>query len=620
MKLLIVESPGKIKKLRSFLGNGWQVAASIGHICDLPKKELGISRSGGKVQLSFKVYHDKQEVVERLQQLAIKADEIYLATDPDREGEAIAYHVGIALGRPNWNKIRRVSFNEITKEAVEKAVGSPRRIDMDLVHAQQARRVVDRLVGYKVSPLLWKQKNAGNSAGRVQSVAVKLVVEREQEIRNFVSQDYFMIRARLTPDGQVNSEFEASLMRYKDFEIVSRVEDGRHKDQRMLTDEKEVLELLEIFRPGPWNIIQSSSKKQKRRPAAPFITSSLQQAGSTRYKWNATKTMKIAQKLYEKGLITYMRTDSPTVSAEALTAVRSYILQKYGEKYVPSSPHKYQARDSRSQESHECIRPTEVVKAPDACGDIAGPERELYSLIRDQFISSQMAAAELLISTIDIESNGGTFRAKGRIVLFDGWLLLSGPAKKEEATLPKIKKGTPLELIDLDKTIHQTRPPSRYSEASLIKTLEAHSIGRPSTFAAILNNIKQRGYIKEVKRMFHATETGEALVSFLLQSFERNFMDVAFTARMEEQLDGISEGNEDWQSMVQSFDDGLQKVLSGLGLTQNRGTVSTLQEKCPKCEKSLALRRGQYGEFIGCTGYPTCGYCRPATNSAAPGH
>ena len=428
MKLLIVESPGKIKKIKSFLDPDWQVSASIGHIRDLPAKELGISISSDGVKLNYINSPDKQSTIKNLQSLASKADEIYLAMDMDREGEAIAWHVGLILGEKNWPKIKRIAFTEITKTAIIKAIKSPRRVDANLVNAQQARRALDRLVGFKVSPILWAAKNAGTSAGRVQSVAVRLVVEREKEIRDFKVQTFYRIKAFLNTDHSKENSFWAELINLDGKTLVSSIEEGKENKQIIISTKKQADDLIAEFEKGDWLVISQKKEKQNKNPFPPFITSTLQQAASVRLKWNAQKTMKIAQQLYENSAITYMRTDSPTISDEALKAVREFIEQNFESNYLPAKPHIFKAKGGNAQEAHECIRPTNVKNTPTVLKSLSKEELELYKLIWTQFVACQMSAAVYNTNTIEIKNGKGLFRAAGRQIVFDGWTKLTGSA------------------------------------------------------------------------------------------------------------------------------------------------------------------------------------------------
>ena len=645
MKLLIVESPGKIKKIKSFLDPNWQVAASIGHIRDLPKKEMGIQVEDAKVKLQYINSPDKIQTIKSLQSTAGHADEIFLAMDMDREGEAIAWHVGLVLGKPNWPKIKRIAFTEITKNAILKAIDNPRRVDADLVNAQQARRAVDRLVGFKVSPLVWAAKDAGTSAGRVQSVAVRLVVERENEIRNFKVQNYWKIKANTSPDNLTENnaegnnaslDFWSELIALEGKSLVSSIEDGKEDKQTIIHSKEYAEELLAKFQSGSWTVIAESKEVQSKNPYAPYVTSTLQQAASVRLKWNSKKTMQVAQKLYENSAITYMRTDSPVISQDALVMVRDYIKQKYPKEYLPSKAYVYKAKSNNAQEAHECIRPTDVNKTPDSITGLTKDEMDLYSLIWKQFVACQMAAARFNVATIDIQNGPGLFRAVGRQMLFDGWTRLTGSISQttkdkeggdqdddngDEPLLPEVQKGDNLILNEIKSSEHKTKPPSRYTEATLIRTLEKYGIGRPSTYSSIMENIKRRGYVKEEKRKFYAEPVGEKLVDLLINSFQDSWMDYKFTANMESDLDKVAEGELDWNNLVIGFNDQLDaKVrntqfkprqfqrIEARSNTETEGGVSanSWSEICDKCGKPMVQRKSQHGAFLGCSGYPNC--------------
>jgi DNA topoisomerase I len=624
VKLLIVESPGKIKKLRSFLGQGWEVAASVGHICDLPPKELGISFDADKVRLALVVTSDRKETVSKLQAAAKKATEIFLATDPDREGEAIAYHVGLQLGKDHWSKIKRVAFNEISERAVVAAVQTPRRIDMALVNAQQARRVVDRLVGYRVSPLLWNQDGIGTSAGRVQSVAVRLVVEREREVRAFVPEEFWTIEAILMAKGSTesassSSSFAAKLHAIDGKVVVSKIEDGKEGQQCRIASKAESDEIVAELSHALFVVSGRDEKPQTRKPPAPFVTSSLQQSAHGALKWDASKTMQIAQKLYEAGLITYMRTDSPSIAPEALTLARDYIVATFGERYLPNKPQVYVARDKRSQESHECIRPVQLSPST-AVLALTGDEAKLYEVIWKQFVACQMADALYDTGLLSITAGKCLFQVRGRHLRFDGWTRVlgelgdvsavdkknSGSAATETVVLlPPVKVGEELYCRSLKPSKASTKPPLRYSEARLIKTLEQRSIGRPSTYASILKTIKSRGYVVDKQRVLHATPVGEGLVDFLLSGFDASFMDYQFTARMEDTLDSIASGEAEWEKMAREFNGNLTDLLKSSKLSGS---------SCPRCGSLLRRRKGKNGDFLGCSGYPEC---RHTTNVPA---
>ncbi|MCB1137010.1 MAG: type I DNA topoisomerase, partial [Chlamydiia bacterium] len=448
MRLVIVESPGKVKKIQSFLGKGWRVKASVGHVRDLPQKGLGIHFDKGKVALDYEVSKDKTRVVRELRQSANEASEIFLAMDMDREGEAIAWHVGMLLGEPNWSKIKRVTFTEITQKALEAALRAPRRVSAPLVHAQQARRAVDRLVGFQVSPLLWKRQGLGKSAGRVQSVAVRLVVERERAIRDFKPQEYWKLKAHLQAPEQGES-FWAELIQWDSKELVNRIEDGKESKQRILSSKEDLDAIVAQVKQQPWTVLDQQSKEQQQKPYPPFITSTLQQAGNGRLKWTSKQTMQVAQGLYEKGLITYMRTDSTSIADDAIKEVRGWIGAHFEPSYLSKSAQVYQKKVKNAQEAHECIRPTSVATLPEALEGVSLNERQLYDLIWRRYVACQMAAARYHVVTVDVGCGPGLFRAKGRRLLFDGWQRVAGKVveQKEEdlpPDLPQLQAGQAL--------------------------------------------------------------------------------------------------------------------------------------------------------------------------------
>jgi DNA topoisomerase-1 len=619
MKLLIVESPGKIKKIRSFLGADWQVAASVGHIRDLPKKDMGIKIEDGKVQIQYINSGDKAQTIKSLQTVSKQAQEIYLAMDMDREGEAIAWHVGLVLGKDNWGKIKRVTFTEITKNAILKAIEKPRRVDANLVNAQQARRAVDRLVGFKVSPLVWQAKDAGTSAGRVQSVAVRLVVEREREIRNFKVQNYWRIKANNWIKSKENN-FWSELVVYEGKNLVTNIETGKEDKQFTISSQEKADSLIEEFKSGEWKVIGESKEIQSKNPYAPYVTSTLQQTASVRLKWNSQKTMKVAQQLYENSAITYMRTDSPAISKEAVEMARKYISQNFPKEYLPAKAHSYKAKGGNAQEAHECIRPTNVNDTPEALTNLSSEEKQLYSLIWKQFVACQMAAARFNVAVIDIENGKGLFKATGRQMLFDGWTKLTGSIsqstkdkdggdqeeEEDAALLPEVKKGDKLNLNEIKSTQHKTKPPSRYTEATLIRTLEKFGIGRPSTYASIMENIKRRGYVKEDKRKFLAEAVGERLVDLLTKTFPDSWMDYRFTAEMEDELDKVAEGNANWNEVVIAFNQQLDSKLKSAPKIVPKGAFP-----CDKCGHPMVERKSKHGPFLGCSNYPNCKNIKP---------
>nr|MBN1228409.1 type I DNA topoisomerase [Anaerolineae bacterium] len=627
-KLVIVESPAKVRTIENYLGKGFKVKASIGHVRDLMKSRLAIDVEHDFAP-SYSIPRDKEDIVQALQKTADSAAEIYLATDPDREGEAIAWHL-IHAANMDEERVRRVVFYEITKDAVLNAFNETRAIDMNLVNAQQARRILDRLVGYELSPLLWQKIRPKLSAGRVQSVAVRLIVEREREIEQFVSEEYWTIDAELarTDDRAVEGRisFLARLHRINDQEVSLRSEE----DVRPVLDELEKSEY-----------IVSSIKRgtRRRKPSAPFTTSTLQQEASRRLNFTATRTMRYAQQLYEGvdigeggevGLITYMRTDSTNVSKQAQEEARVYIENHFGPEYLPSKPHSYGKKAKRAQEAHEAIRPTSVSRTPESLKPYLDRHQlRLYTVIWQRFLASQMAAA--VYDTIRVDATAGLpeipvtshpylFRASGAILKFPGFLAIYEDGASENSSeeddlnriFPKLEKNNLLDLLGLFPEQHFTQPPGRFSEATLVASLEEHGIGRPSTYAPILNTIQKRGYVHREGKQLHPTEVGIA-VNDLLVGYFPEIVDVRFTARMEDQLDGIASDGKDWVPVIREFYEPFKKEVEharehapNIQLDSDR-----VGRNCPECGHELMVRWGRYGKFVGCSDFPNCRYTEP---------
>jgi DNA topoisomerase-1 len=612
--VIIVESPAKTRTLAKILGGAYTIEASMGHVRDLPKSKLGVDVEND-FQPIYTPLPDRKETLERLKAVTQGAPAVYLATDPDREGEAIAWHIQQALGLQN---AQRIEFNEITASAVQRALQSPRTIDLDRVNAQQARRVLDRLVGYQISPLLWRKLRGGRnalSAGRVQSVAVRLIVEREREIRAFVPEEYWKITATLTPKTE-HFPFDAELRQKGDAKLELKSE----------ADANAVLSDLQ----GATYIVESVEKRQRKRtPPPPFITSTLQQEASRKLGFSAKRTMQIAQQLYEGvelgdegavGLITYMRTDSVRLSYEALQMAREFIQAHYAPDYLPSKPRQYKTKSS-AQDAHEAIRPTDVNRTPDAVKPYLTPEQfRLYELIWKRFVASQMAEAQLEVTSVNIRARDYLFRASGTVVLFDGFLRLYQEGKdtaerdeEELPPLPPLQQGELLDLLKLTPSQHFTQPPPRYTEATLVKTLEQNGIGRPSTYAAILSTIQERGYVALENRAFKPTPLGEAVNDFLVKHFPELF-DVPFTARMEGELDEIEEGKADWVQVVRAFFEPMQRQVQSASSSDERVEIPVVEtdRACPTCGAPMVLRTGRYGQFLACSRYPDCKTTLPA--------
>lgn len=616
--LIIVESPAKTKTLKNFLGDEYQVEASMGHVRDLPEKDFGVDVQNGFTP-TYITLPERRDVVKRLKEAAEKASEVYLASDPDREGEAIAWHLKEAL---NLQHARRIEFNEITRQAVQQALQHPRDIDMNRVNAQQARRILDRIVGYRLSPLLWKKANRNTlSAGRVQSVAVRLVVEREREIEAFVPEEYWTITARLTPDTEANA-FDATL----------RLRDG---DKLELHNEQEANTVLQELE-GAQYVVQKIKRSERRRnPSPPFITSTLQQEAARKLGFSAKRTMQIAQQLYEGvelgeqgsvGLITYMRTDSTRVAAEAQVQAREYIGKEFGERYLPEKPPQYRSRGS-AQDAHEAIRPTSVSRTPESVKKHLSKEQyELYRLIWQRFIASQMASAVLDVVTVDIQAEHYTFRATGSSVKFDGFMRVYVEGKdngemsdEERPPLPPMMEGQVLTLLQLLPEQHFTEPPPRYTEATLVKALEEKGIGRPSTYATILSTIVERGYVELKDKRFYPTPLGIAVTDYLVKHFP-DILDVQFTAGVEQQLDEIEEGKQEWTEVLRAF---YVPFAQRLAETEKSSEFVRIEPKetdytCPNCGAKMLLREGRYGKFLGCSRYPECKTIVKVTRDGEP--
>ncbi len=629
--LVIVESPAKAKTIGKILGKDFNIKASIGHVKDLPSKEIGIDIDNN-FQPHYIVIPGKEKILNELKKGAKDADAVYLATDPDREGEAIAFHIAEEIKKQRRSKkIYRVTFHEITKRAVEESMKSPGNIDNEKVTAQQARRILDRLVGYNLSPFLWRKVRRGLSAGRVQSVALRLIVDREREIENFIKEEYWTIESTFQPflvsDGATAPpQFTARLYKYRDSLLINR--DAKGKDRFLIKDSETANKILNLLKDKKYKILKIETKLKKRLPSPPFITSTLQQEAARRFKYQAKKTMKIAQELYEGielgkegsfGLITYMRTDSFNVSYEAQKWARDYIKARFGRTFVPDKPPKYKNKKS-SQEAHEAIRPTYPDKSPENVKQfLTNDQYNLYTLIWNRFIASQMSPAKLeqtvlIISPIDseIELKGTEFRASGTVVRFAGFMSLytethDDSSEDENGLLPHLQEGEMLELIDMQSIQHFTQPPPRYSEATLIKTLEEKGIGRPSTYATIISTIQDRKYVQKEENKFLPTELGVVVSDLLVEKFPE-LMDVGFTAKMEDNLDEIESARLDWTKVVKDFffpfKEELDKALKDTAKVKPADIPTEMV--CEKCGRAMIIRWGRHGRFLACSGYPEC--------------
>jgi len=601
--LVIVESPAKAKTIGKYLGKKYIVKASMGHVRDLPKSQMGVDVTEG-FQPKYITIRGKGDVLKELRDASKKVKNIYLAADPDREGEAIAWHLAHSLNI-NEEKPCRVVFNEITKQAVKEAFKHPRKIDMDLVNAQQTRRILDRLVGYNISPLLWKKVKKGLSAGRVQSVAVKLIIDREKEINAFVPEEYWSVTARLKTGKET---FEAKFYGY-----------GSEKIE--LKSEADVQELLKKIEGKSYTITDIKKRERRRNPAAPFTTSSLQQEAARKLNFRAAKTMMVAQQLYEGidigkegtvGLITYMRTDSTRISPTAQEEAKKYITQIYGQEYALSEPRQFGKKEG-AQDAHEAIRPTLVAKDPASLKEyLSRDQLKLYRLIWERFIASQMAAAVLDTVTADIHAGDAVFRANGSQVKFQGFMKVyvegtDDAEKEEDKMLPPLEENQKIELLEIDPKQHFTQPPPRYSEARLVKTLEELGIGRPSTYAPTLDTIQKRGYVALQDRRFIPTELGEIVLG-LMEEFFPEILDTKFTAKMEDDLDHIEEGKAEW---VKVLDDFYQRFSKRLEVAEKHMQEVEIKDEvsdviCEKCGSQMVYKIGRYGKFLACSAFPEC--------------
>lgn len=655
MNLIIVESPTKARTITKFLGSGYLVRSSMGHVRDLPKTSIGVD-----VQHGFKpkyiVTPKGKEVIGELKGLVAKSDAVVLATDEDREGEAIAWHLSEALGLGDGSaeskkSTSRIVFHEITKSAIEEALKNPRDIDYNLVDAQQARRILDRLVGYQLSPFLWKKIRSGLSAGRVQSVTVRLVVEREREIKNFKSQEYWTIEAELTPADRPDHKFLARLIKIN----------GKTLAKLDITNQAEADKILKDLEGANFKVTEVTSKEVNRNPSPPFTTSTLQQEASRKLGMSAKQTMMLAQRLYETGHITYMRTDSLNLAESALTQARQVVQQSFGPEYALAEPRRFANKSKGAQEAHEAIRPTDLTQKTDMLKKaVDANQLKIYDLIWKRTIASQMQSAVFNQTTVDIQAGERIFRANGQVVKFDGFIRAYTEGRDEaeedeiEGKLPELKEGEDLKLIQFLPLQHFTEPPPRYTDATLIKTLEAHGIGRPSTYAPTLATIQDRLYVEKIDKRYHPTEIGILVNDMLVANFPE-VVDINFTSHIEEELDDIAEGKIKWAPVIEEFYTPFkknldEKIKSVEKVTETSNTpcphcgkmmiikfgrsgkflacpdpgskitqplpeeaakikeleAKTSGERCPICGKPMEVKRGRFGYFLGCTDYPNC--------------
>ncbi|MDI6754002.1 MAG: type I DNA topoisomerase [Thermodesulfobacteriota bacterium] len=605
--LVIVESPAKARTIANYLKDNFVIKASVGHIKDLPESRLGVDIESGFVP-QYQVIKGKIKILKEIKKAAEKADSIYLATDPDREGEAIAWHIAEELNRPP-DKIHRVLFNEITSRSVREAILKPERLNKDKFEAQQARRILDRLVGYLISPLLWDKVRRGLSAGRVQSVAVRLICEREKEIQAFISQEYWTIQALL--EGSAPPSFQA---------ILARIDSKKAN----IKNEGEAQAILKDLSSCSFSVKEVERKERKKNPSPPYITSHLQQEAWRKLRFTAKKTMSLAQRLYEGvdlgqegpvGLITYMRTDSVRISPEAVQDVRRFIAEKFGPEYLPEKPNFYKSRKT-AQEAHEAIRPTSVIRDPAAVKPFLDKDQfALYELIWNRFVACQMNQAVYDQTAVEIQAGKYLFRANGSTLLFPGFMTLyietadenAAGENQEEGKLPDLTVGEALKPLQLTPEQHFTQPPPRYTEATLIRELEEKGIGRPSTYAAILDNIQEREYVAKEKGRLYPTELGCLVSDLLVENFPA-ILDVQFTAQMEDELDKVEEGRLPWVQALEDFYEPFQKDLekAKLQMQDLKGKGMPTDLRCDKCDAPMVIKLGRHGQFLACSNYPEC--------------
>lgn len=610
-KLVIVESPAKAKTIAKYLGKEFKVEASMGHIRDLPKSDLGVDIENNFTPKYINI-RGKADVINKLKKSAQEASKIYLATDPDREGEAISWHLAYILGIDQNDNIR-ITFNEITKKAVQESLKNARPIDKNLVNAQQARRVLDRLVGYKLSPFLWEKVQNGLSAGRVQSVATRLVVEREEEIQNFTPEEYWTLEAIFNKDNQL---FKARFY-------------GDKSGKVELKNQEQVDKIIDQIKDKEFKVTKLKLSEKKKNPPPPFITSTLQQEASRKLRFTPAKTMMIAQTLYEGveikgegslGLITYMRTDSTRIAQEAQDAAREVIKNRFGAKYLPEKPRVYKTKKD-AQDAHEAIRPTYIDKDPESLKDsLTQDQYKLYKLIYDRFLASQMESAVYDSLSAELEVDGYIFKLNGSRLKFAGYMDVYVEGKdteeeEEENQLPDIKENDILKPIQLDKKQHFTQPPPRYTEATLIRALEEKGIGRPSTYAPTIQTILERGYVLKEDRYLRPTDLG-IIVTNILKEYFKDIIDIEFTAELEENLDMIEEGKTDWVEIVKKFYNPLEKELEVARnlLEQVKVKDEETDIVCENCGRKMVVKRGRYGKFLACPGYPECKNTKPFFN------
>jgi DNA topoisomerase I len=599
MKLIIVESPTKAKTLNRYLGSGYEVEASMGHIRDLPKSKLCVDVDND-FKPTYEVVENKVKTLNKIIKLAKKAEAVIIATDPDREGEAIGYHVKYLLQQKLKNAKKkpiyvRATFHEITKSAIEQALKKPEKINLNLVDAQQARRVLDRLVGYKLSPVLWKKVRRGLSAGRVQSVSVKLIVEREKEIEAFKPDEYWELGASVK---KKSDKFSIDLF---------KIDDKPAK----VSNKKQADTIISTLKKAKYEVIDVSKREVSQNPMPPFITSTMQRAASNLFGWSSKQTMRQAQQLYEHGFITYHRTDSLTLSSDALKKAEKYIKSEFGSEYYPEKVRVFKTKSKLAQEAHEAIRPTKISALEIVEKNCGQQGKKLYQLIFNRFIASQMEVCRVAKTTILVKATDKyLLKTVGEIQLFDGWRKIFGNKKIDEdrIVLPELTVGDILDLIETFANQKFTQPPTRYSESTLIKALEQRGIGRPSTYAPTISTIQDRRYIEKIERKFHPTSIGMAVTEFLAKNFDK-VMDYDFTAQIEEQFDDIANGKTKWEPMISKFYKPFIKKVVDVEKNAERVKIEVEKtgEKCPECKKGeLVIRMGRFGKFISCSEFPEC--------------
>lgn len=605
-KLIIVESPAKAKTIKNFLGSEYKVIASKGHIRDLPKSSFGIKIDGDNFTPEYRISSDHSAIVKEIKELAKSADTIYLATDEDREGEAIAYHIATAIGKKP-ETLPRIVFHEITKGAIEAALANPRKLDMNSVNAQQARRLLDRIVGYKLSPLLNIKIQRGLSAGRVQSSALKILVDREREIREFKPIEYFSI------DTKFKDDLEVELIEFQ----------GSKIEKLTITNAQRAKYILDNIKDDKFKVKSIESKERKTNPQPPFMTSTLQQSASNRLGFSPKKTMMLAQSLYEgvqtnsgfMGAITYMRTDSLNIAKEALSAARELIKSEFGSKYLPKIANIYTTKSKGAQEAHEAIRPTNLSFTPQIASQYLDKDMlKLYTLIYNRFLASQMSPSVCEIQNIIIKGENCEFKLLGKKVSFDGFYRVYGDMDKDKI-LPPLKIDDNMSIQSIKSTKHETEPPSRYSEAGLVKKLESLGIGRPSTYAPTISLLTSRDYVKVEKKQLIPNDIAFTITSVLEENF-KDIVDSEFTSKMEEKLDDIAENKADWQEVLSNFyHPFIKQIDEGKTNIKSQKVAEPIGEKCPDCGGELVKRKGRFGEFIACLNFPKCKYTKNLANS-----